>query len=151
MLHIHKTNSNNPDFLHLIAQLDKYLITTDGEDHAFFDQYNKIDLINHVIVIYSEGIALGCGAIKEYDKDTMEIKRMFTVPAARGQGIASIVLSELEQWTKELGYARCILEMGKLQTQAEILYRKNNYIIIPNYAQYEGVESSLCFEKKLLP
>ncbi|WP_121964559.1 GNAT family N-acetyltransferase [Myroides sp. N17-2] len=149
MLDVLKTNSDNIDFLHLITELDKYLRVLDGDDHEFFAQYNKVDHINHVIVIYSQDIAVGCGAIKEYDKGTMEIKRMFTAPDARGKGIASIVLTELEQWAKDLGYTRCILEMGKLQSQAEILYRKNNYTVIPNYGQYDGVESSLCFEKVL--
>ncbi|MDR0194124.1 MAG: GNAT family N-acetyltransferase [Myroides sp.] len=149
MLNIVRTNSDNTDFLNLITHLDQYLRVLDGEDHSFFAQFNKVDHINHVIVIYLDNVAVACGAIKEYEIDTMEVKRMFTSPAARGKGIASTVLKELEQWSLELGYTRCILEMGKLQTQAEILYRKNNYTVIPNYGQYEGVESSLCFEKLL--
>ncbi|AJA68516.1 GNAT family N-acetyltransferase [Myroides odoratimimus] len=149
MLTITRTNSDNKDFLNLITELDKYLKTTDGDEHDFFDQYNKVDHINHVIVIYEDSQAIACGAIKEYDSHTMEVKRMYTAPIARGKGVASIVLAELEKWSLELGYTRCILEMGKLQTQAEILYRKNNYTVIPNYGQYEGVESSLCFEKVL--
>ncbi|KUF37838.1 GNAT family acetyltransferase [Myroides marinus] len=149
MLNIVRTNSDNTDFLNLITHLDQYLRVLDGEDHSFFAQFNKVDHINHVIVIYLDNVAVACGAIKEYEVGTMEVKRMFTSPATRGKGIASTVLRELEQWSLELGYTRCILEMGKLQTQAEILYRKNNYTVIPNYGQYEGVESSLCFEKLL--
>ncbi|MDM1360274.1 GNAT family N-acetyltransferase [Myroides marinus] len=149
MLNIVRTNSDNTDFLNLITHLDQYLRVLDGEDHNFFAQFNKVDHINHVIVIYLDNVAVACGAIKEYEVGTMEVKRMFTSPATRGKGIASTVLRELEQWSLELGYTRCILEMGKLQTQAEILYRKNNYTVIPNYGQYEGVESSLCFEKLL--
>lgn len=149
MLNIVRTNSDNTDFLNLITHLDQYLRVLDGEDHSFFAQFNKVDHINHVIVIYQDNLAIACGAIKEYEVGTMEVKRMFTSPATRGKGIASTVLRELEQWSLELGYTRCILEMGKLQTQAEILYRKNNYTVIPNYGQYEGVESSLCFEKLL--
>ncbi|AJH13411.1 GNAT family N-acetyltransferase [Myroides profundi] len=144
-----RTNSDNKDFLNLIIELDKYLKTTDGDEHDFFDQYNKVDHINHVVVIYEDSQAIACGAIKEYDSHTMEVKRMYTSPIARGKGVASIVLTELEKWSLELGYTRCILEMGKLQIQAEILYRKNKYTVIPNYGQYEGVESSLCFEKVL--
>lgn len=149
MLNIIRTNSDNTDFLHLITHLDQYLRVLDGEDHSFFAQFNKVDHIKHVVVIYLDDIAVACGAIKEYNTETMEIKRMFTTPTARGNGIASKILKELEQWSLELGYTRCVLEMGKLQTQAEILYRKNNYTVIPNYGQYEGVESSLCFEKWL--
>lgn len=149
MIHLVRTDSNNPDFLYLITQLDQYLSVLDGEEHSFFAQFNKVDHINHVVVVYQNNAAVACGAIKAYDAQTMEIKRMFTTPEARGKGIASQILSELEQWAKEQGFYRCILEMGKQQTQAEILYQKNNYSVIPNYGQYKGVESSLCFEKNL--
>ena len=45
--------------------------------------------------------AVGCGAIKQYDDDTMEVKRMFVKPTNRGNGIATMVLKEVENWTKE--------------------------------------------------
>ena len=74
---------------------------------------------------------------------------MFTAPNLRGQGIASVVLTELEKWASELGYPRCILETGIKQPEAIALYKKNNYSSIPNYGQYEHVETSICFEKIL--
>ncbi|MTG96684.1 MULTISPECIES: GNAT family N-acetyltransferase [Myroides] len=149
MLNIIRTDATNEDFINLTKELDDYLKTTDGDEHDFFDQYNKLDQINHVIIIYFDNIAIGCGAIKPYDQHTIEIKRMYTKPNARGKGVASTILTELEKWSKALGYSRCILEMGKRQTQAEILYRKNNYTLIPNYGQYQEIESSICFEKTL--
>ncbi|NDC42056.1 MAG: GNAT family N-acetyltransferase, partial [Chitinophagia bacterium] len=30
------------------------------------------------------------------------------------------------------------------------LYHKNGYEVIPNYGQYQGVESSICFRKLLV-
>ena len=65
----------------------------------------------------------------------------------RGQGIASLVLKELEKWAKELGYKKCILETGLKQPEAIRLYEKNGYKSIPNYGQYSGVENSVCYEK----
>ena len=79
----------------------------------------------------------------------MEVKRMFVDLAFRGNGIASIILNELEKWAKELGYSGCILETGKKQPEAIKLYKKNGYAIIPNYGQYKQVENSVCFEKAL--
>ena len=49
--------------------------------------------------------AVGCGAIKQYDDDTMEVKRMFVKPTSRGNGIATIVLKEVENWAKELNFS----------------------------------------------
>ncbi len=150
MYKVIRTNSDNADFQALIRELDKDLAIRDGDDHWFFAQYNKIDDIKYVIVAYENEIAAGCGAIKEYEPNVMEVKRMFVPPEKRGQGIASIILKELENWAKELGYEKCILETGKKQHEAIGLYNKNNYTTIKNYGQYADVESSVCFEKILI-
>lgn len=143
------TTSENLDFQKLVKQLDAYLAVMDGEEHGFYDQYNKIDSLKNCIVIFDNDEAVTCGAIKEFDKQSMEVKRMFTLPEKRGKGLASAILNELESWTKELGYEKTILETGKRQTEAVALYQKCNYKVIPNYGQYAGVENSVCFEKDL--
>lgn len=149
MYKIKRTDSDDSDFQRLVIELDKDLAVRDGEDHAFFAQFNKIAAIKHVVVAYEAGDAVGCGAIKEYEENVMEVKRMFVPLEKRGKGIASIVLGELESWAKELGYQKCILETGKKQPEAIRLYQKNNYTSIKNYGQYADVESSVCFEKLL--
>lgn len=149
MYKIKRTDSDDSDFQKLVVELDKDLAIRDGEDHAFFAQFNKIAAIKHVVVAYEAGDAVGCGAIKEYEENVMEVKRMFVPLEKRGKGIASIVLGELESWAKELGYQKCILETGKKQPEAIRLYQKNNYTTIKNYGQYADVESSVCFEKLL--
>lgn len=145
-----RTDSDHPDFISLVKSLDADLAIRDGDEHSFYAQFNKIDRIKYVVVAYENGVALGCGAIKEYGPKTMEVKRMFTNPQSRGKGIATIVLQELEKWAKELSYSKCILETGVKQPEAIGLYQKNDYQSIPNYGQYEGVENSVCFEKKLI-
>ena len=144
---IKRTNSENPDFINLVKQLDAELTIIDGEDHAFYDQYNKIDKIKHAVVLYIGNSAVGCGAIKEFDQYSMEVKRMYVAPEGRSKGSGTSILKELEKWALELGYKKCILETGKRQQDAVALYTKNGYSVIPNYGQYEGVENSVCFEK----
>ncbi|MEO8514602.1 MAG: GNAT family N-acetyltransferase [Ignavibacteria bacterium] len=144
-----KTNSEDKDFLSLVKELDLDLSIRDGDQRAFYNQFNKLDKINHVIVAYENDIPVGCGAIKEYSDNTMEVKRMFVPFSMRGRGIASLVLSELEKWTMESGFTKCILETGKRQPEAIALYKKNGYKIIPNYGQYENIVNSVCFEKIL--
>ena len=149
MLHLIRTNSENPDFISLVKSLDEDLLIRDGKDHAFFSQFNKIDKIKYVVVAYLNNSPVGCGAIKEYEKGIGEIKRMFVSPEGRGKGIATFILKELEEWAEELGYKVCILETGLDFKEAVGLYKKNNYTIIPNYGQYKEVETSICFEKIL--
>jgi len=151
MLTIVRTNSQNADFIGLVKYLDAGLAVTDGEDHAFYNQFNKIDNIKYVTVAYENELAVGCGAIKEFSEGSMEVKRMFVSESHRGKGIAGRILAELETWAEELGYFRCILETGIRQVEAVALYKKSGYSIIPNYGQYIGVENSLCFEKVLKP
>lgn len=149
MINIIRTASDNQDFIELVKYLDAYLAERDGDDHSFYAQFNKIDKIKYVVVVYENGKPIGCGAIKEYAPNTMEIKRMYTSPGNRGKGIATRVLTELEKWTNELSCKKCILETGKRQSEAIGLYKKNGYKLIPNYGQYAEIENSLCFEKEI--
>ncbi|CAN5592187.1 hypothetical protein BH10BAC5_BH10BAC5_07180 [soil metagenome] len=52
MLKLIRTSSDNPDFLFLVKHLDAYLAEKDGDDHSFYDSYNKLDSIKHVILAY---------------------------------------------------------------------------------------------------
>lgn len=149
MIQLIRTDSGNPDFRRLVVSLDAYLREKDGADHSFYNQFNKIDHIRHVVVAYEDDRPVGCGAIKPYDETCAEIKRMFVDPAFRGRGIAGIILAELERWAAELNFSGCILETGKGQTEAVRLYQKSNYRIIPNYGQYIGVDNSVCMKKEL--
>ena len=147
MISLVRTNSDNSDFRQLVALLDQDLQIRDGDEHSFYAQFNKIDKIQHVVVAYVGGEAVGCGAIKGYAECVAEIKRMFVREEQRGRGIAGKVLAELEKWASELDFSECVLETGLKQPEAIALYRKSGYETIPNYGQYVGVENSICMKK----
>lgn len=144
-----RTDSNDSDFIGLVRLLDAELAVRDGEDHAFYDQFNKLTLIRHAVVAYLDDRAVGCGAVKPLGADLMEVKRMFVLPEFRGRGLAPKVLSELERWASELGACACCLETGQNQPEAIALYYKCGYERIPNYGKYSGVYNSVCFQKRL--
>ena len=147
LIAIRRVTGADPGFVALVRLLDEELAVRDGEDHAFYAQYNMIDGIRHAIVASDGESPVGCGAIKEYAPGTMEVKRMFVLQERRGAGVATRVLGELERWARELGASRCILETGRKQPEAIALYLKNGYTSMPNYGQYAGVTNSVCFEK----
>ena len=149
MIHIKRTSSDDADFIQLVKSLDAELAKIDGDEHRFYAQYNTIDAIKHAVVLYVDEIPVSCGAIKQFEPDRMEVKRMYTMVPFRGKGFAAQVLHALEKWAAELGYSKCILETGKRQPDAIALYKKSGYRIIDNYGQYAGVENSVCFEKLL--
>ena len=146
MFVLQRTDSENPDFKYLTHLFDDFLIEIDGDEKDFFAQYNQIYL-HKVIICYENNTAIGCGAFKAYEPKVAELKRMFVLPEARGKGIASKIVNELENWAKEEGYTSCILESSCRLENAITLYKKTGFEIIPNYGQYIGVQSSVCMKK----
>lgn len=75
MKKIIRTNSENTDFINLVKKLDGYLKVTDGDEHNFYNQFNTIDVLKNVIVIYFNQVAVGCGTIKKFDNLSVEVKK----------------------------------------------------------------------------
>ncbi len=148
-MEIIRTNSDNYEFQALVRLLDEELAIRDGDAYGFYAQFNKLDSIKNGVVIFQNDVAVGCGAFKKYDDETVEIKRMFVRLENRGKGIAVEILNELETWAIEKSFKFAVLETGFNQPEAIRLYEKSGYEIIPNYGQYAGVENSLCLKKIL--
>ena len=149
MITLKRTTSANTDFIELVKQLDAYLKVVDGDDHDFYNQYNGLESLSHVVIAYQDNLAVGCGAFKPYKNNKAEIKRMYSNPNYRNLGIATKIVQELENWAKETNHQSSILETGKRQVEAVAFYKKNGYQLIPNYGQYATMNNSICFEKEL--
>lgn len=150
MTTFNRTSSDNNDFQTLVALLDEDLGKRDGDEHAFYAQFNKVQNIKHVIVCYMDDKPIGCGAFRELDETKVEIKRMFVLPECRGHGIGLNILKELELWALETNYTACVLETGKKQPEAISMYQKAGYMMIESYGQYKNVENSVCMMKSIL-
>lgn len=144
-----RADSSNLEFQALVTLLDTDLAIRDGDDHAFYAQFNKTDKLKHVVLIYHQQQAIACGALREWNSEIMEIKRMFVLPAFRRKGYAQLVVKNLMVWAKELGKKKCILETGKNQPEAIQLYKKMGFQIITNYGPYIHIENSVCMEIQL--
>ena len=148
-LKISKTTSENPDFVNLIGALDKSLWERYPELKTDYWDNNILELNPNVVVIYLDDKPVACGCFKKYDKNTIEIKRMFVSPEARGMGLAQNILRELELWAHGLGYSSSVLETLYRQKEAIGLYQKTGYNIVDNYAPYVGLENSICMRKQI--
>ena len=149
MLSILRTNSEDPHFIALVKELDALLTIMDGDKHEYYNQFNKIEGIPYVLIAYEDDKPIACGAMKKYNDTTIEIKRMFTKPTARGKGLGKSLVQELENWARELGFETLLLETGISFETAIRLYKKYGFVQIPNYDQYVGVKDSLCFQKQI--
>ncbi|MFT3744248.1 MAG: GNAT family N-acetyltransferase [Pyrinomonadaceae bacterium] len=144
---IKRTNEEDSDFLSLVKLLDVELAERDGDEHAFYAQFNKPVGLSGVVVAYRDDEPVGCGAFRTYNENSVEIKRMYVRPDRRGLRIAADVLTELEKWAKEDGSVEYVLETGFKQPEAIALYKRSGYEVILNYGQYIGVENSVCMRK----
>lgn len=150
MITIRRTNSDDKDFHSLVERLNKYLLQQYGALQEFYSQFNKIDDIPNVVIVYVDNIPAGCGCFKRFDDGSVEVKRMFVTDKYRGKGVGKAVLKELELWAAELGNKEMVLEMGNRQPEAAILYQKQGYSLTPNYGPYIGMEeTSICMKKVL--
>lgn len=149
MIILERTTSDSSQFKILTEKLDHELKLIYGSSQDEFDQYNIMNELDTVVIAYINDIPVGCGCIKKFDTSSAELKRMFVDTNYRGQGIGSAVLTELENWAKEIKYSSILLETGTVQQDAIKLYQKHGYQIIPNFDPYIGNELSICFKKSL--
>jgi putative acetyltransferase len=150
MIRLKRTTAADPDFQSLVVNLDKELWQRYPLTQQNFAPHNKIDLSVRVLVAYKNDLPIGCGCFKTTDNpDTIEIKRMYTSPESRGLGVAKQILLGLEKWALEEGYSRSKSETGTNQPEAIALYKRLEYLPIPNYPPYVDNKESLCMAKKL--
>lgn len=144
-----RTDGKNTDFIKLIKLLDNDLNGRYGELQKQYDKHNKVDNIKDVVIIYKDNVAAACGAYKEYDVNTVELKRIFVIKENRRQGISKLIVKELEKLAAENGYKYVLLETGIKQHEAINLYKNAGYAIIQNYEPYIGNINSVCMKKTL--
>lgn len=144
-----KTNSTNKDFIKLTELLDNNLNTIYGGLQEKYNKLNNLSYIKDAIVIYSENTPVACGAFKEYDALSVEIKRIFVKNEFRRNGLAKLILSELETIAKLRGYQTAVLQTGSKQPEAIELYKSSGYRVIENYGPYIGDDNSICMKKSL--
>lgn len=142
----HRTNGTDEDFIENCRLLDMDLDRRVGKeiDRSKYTQYNQLDEIREAIVVYESGKAIGGGAIRKYDDESAELKRMFVRPEYQGRGIGSRLVSLLVEWAAELGYKRMLLETGERLAESCAVYKKLGFRVIPNYGPYADMSESLC-------
>ncbi len=146
-----RTDGKNKDFIENCRLLDADLDRRVGRKikREKYKQFNQLDEIQQAIVVYEDGKAIGGGAVRRYDEENIELKRVFVRPEYQGRGIGSRIVSLLLEWAMELGYKRMILETGELLAESCAVYNKLGFKIIPNYEPYVDMPESLCMAKDL--
>jgi GNAT superfamily N-acetyltransferase len=85
------------------------------------------------VVVLEDGFPVAGGGVRRLGEDVAEVKRMYTLPDARGRGHGRRLLSALEDAARELGYARVRLDTAATMDVARQLYGDAGYEEIPDY------------------
>lgn len=62
--------------------------------------------------LYDDGVPLGCGALKWLPDGTAEVKSVHIVAAARGRGLARVMMDHLAEQARAKGAGALVLETG---------------------------------------
>ena len=101
-------------------------------------------------VAFDDDTPVGCGGLRRLGDTEAEIKRMFVLPESRGSGVSTAILERLEEYGREHGLSRLVLETGNRQPDAIRFYQRQGYMPIPKFGRYVDSAISLCFAKPLV-
>jgi putative acetyltransferase len=136
------------DVLQLVEELDAFqkplypAESHHGIDLAALSQSNVL----FAVARDTSGRAIACGAVV-LEREYGELKRMYTKPEFRGQGVGKSLLAFLEAKAKERGVVSFALETGYLQPEAIALYSRCGYVRCGPFGQYTEDPNSVFMVK----
>jgi putative acetyltransferase len=150
MIKVSRETPRQDDVVALIRQSDALMQSLyPAESNHLVDVDALAQPQVHFFVAREAGLALGCGAFVAGEGGRAEMKRVFVDPAARGKGIARLIMEALEREAAKLGVALMQLETGIKQPEAIALYRKLGYVERGPFGSYRPDPLSLFMEKRL--
>src|SRR5262245_13619065 len=117
---------------------------------AFNATPKKLDPRIAFVVAYSDDTAVGCAGLQPLEPGVGELKRMYVRPDHRRNGLARLLLTEIERMAGERGITVLRLETGRDFHDVVALYTSSGFYEIPRFGGYVDAEASACFEKPLL-
>jgi putative acetyltransferase len=90
-------------------------------------------------------VPVGCGALREVDRVTAEVRRMYVRPEHRRKYVGHTRLAHLIAGARELGYERLILETGNKQAPAVAFYENHGFTRIKPFGEHVNDGTSLCY------
>jgi putative acetyltransferase len=117
-----------------------------GELNDIALQYNRP--YGALILAEVNGLAAGCIGVRQFDRDSAELKRMFVLPACRNLNIGRLLLEKSLAIAGELKYKRVLLDTLPSMASAIKLYKSFGFVEIEPY-RYNPFEEAVFMEKKV--
>lgn len=105
----------------------------DPEVDAMFEAYNHARAL-FLVLENADGHLVGCGGIAPLqggDADTCELKKMYFLPEARGQGMGRKLMETLEVAARQRGFQQIYLETIAAMQEANRLYQRLQFEPLP--------------------
>ena len=151
---IERVPSATDEIRELLAELNQALSGPYlPEQHHFLPVDQLFDGSVLFFAARVDGVAVGCGGVAFYD-GFAEVKRMYTRPTVRRQGVASGLLLRLEEEARAGGHSILRLETGVYQAEAIAFYERAGFEPCPAFGDYldlspRAIETSVFYEKTL--
>lgn len=140
---------DSQDYAMLAKKLDEYYFELVGDVQNRYAEVNKPYNMNQICVVYQDEQPIACGAWKQIDDETAEIKRIYVLPQHRRKGCASAIVTAMEQDAAKTGRHRFILETARTTADSASLYLSLGYEEIDYYGSPAGAENCRCFKKEI--
>lgn len=151
MIHIQAVDPASPAAQSLIRALDQYqgqLYPDESNHHDPLPELQKAHV--HFLGAFEEEELVGCGAVKLYEGEYAELKRMYVSPSCRGQGVGQRILAALEGLAQDHGLSVIRLETGIHHSAALAFYEQSGYQRRGWFPPYPSDDDlSVFMEKKL--
>ncbi len=143
------------DYEEAQALIEEYVGTL-GFDLTFQDFDHEISNLpgayrppdSCILLATQDDIVLGCVALRPFERDVCEMKRLYVRPAGRGQGIGRRLAEAVIEEARRVGYRVMRLDTIGTMHAANALYRSLGFREIPAYRD-NPVDGARFFELTL--
>lgn len=141
--------ASSDEVSHLIAESTSLLLSLYPEESNHLVDAEDLSAEGNILLAALEGDeVVGCVGLVDRGSYA-EVKRLFVLPPFRGQGIARVLMAELESRAHSASYRTLRLETGIHQPESMTLYESLGYRIRTPFGGYVDDPLSVFMEKKL--
>ena len=127
-----------------------------GVDLSFQDFAHELDSLateyspprGRLLLARIEHHAIGCGALRPFDENICEMKRLYVIPASRRTGAGLMLAQKLISEARAIGYRAMRLDTLPGMEKAQQLYRSLGFREIPAY-RYNPIAGTQFLELNL--